>query len=213
MGRLELMFLLQGLKWTVVLTAISFITGGVIGLLVALARTSRFTVSRVVMSGYIALFQGTPLLMQLFVVYYGLALLQIKVSAWVAVTIAFTAHASAYLGNIWRGGIEALPAGQTEAAQALGLRYVSRVRYVVLPQAFASALPATIGFAVQLLKGTSLAAIVGFIELTRAGQIISNQIFEPLMVFGIVGVIYFVLCWPLSLFGSRVERRMALARR
>src|SRR5258708_19195607 len=133
----------------------------------------------------------------------------LKLDAWVAVAIGFTLHASAYLGEIWRGSIEAVPRGQVEAANALSLGYVWRMKDVVLPQALRISLPATVGFLVQLIKGTSLAAIVGFTELARAGSIISNQIFKPLLVFGIVGALYFILCWPLSGWCSRLERRLA----
>ncbi|MBA5804282.1 amino acid ABC transporter permease [Rhizobium changzhiense] len=210
-GENELFFLLQGLKWTVLLAIIGFLGGGVFGILIALVRTSKNRFARFGSSGYIGLFQGTPLLMQLFVVYYGVALLGVDVNAWIAVAIAFTLHASAFLGEIWRGSIEAVPKGQTEAANALGLHYISRMRDVILPQALKISMPATIGFLVQLIKGTSLAAIVGFIELTRAGQIISNQTYRPLLVFGIVGIIYFIICWPLSHIGSGLEKRMAKA--
>lgn len=213
MGSNEFLFLLTGLKWTVLLSLVGFIGGGVFGLAIALMRVSGRPLMERVTRAYIALFQGTPLLMQLFVVYYGLALVGLKLDAWVAVAIGFTLHASAYLGEIWRGSIEAVPKGQTEAAKALSLRYVSRMRDVVLPQAIRISLPATVGFLVQLIKGTSLAAIVGFTELTRAGNIVSNQIFQPLLVFGIVGILYFLLCWPLSLYGSHLERRMAIASR
>ncbi|WP_449415572.1 amino acid ABC transporter permease [Ochrobactrum teleogrylli] len=213
MGVAEFAFLLTGLKWTVLLTAISFVGGGLIGLAVALLKTTSSVWPSRIVTAYITVFQGTPLLMQLFVVYYGLALFQINIDAWAAVSIAYTAHASAFLGDIWRGGIEALPKGQTEAAKALGIHYVSRIRYVILPQALKISLPATIGFLVQLLKGTSLAAIVGFVELSRAGQIISNQIFQPLLVFGVVGALYFILCWPMSLYGSYLERRLTGATR
>ncbi|MCA0420042.1 MAG: amino acid ABC transporter permease [Proteobacteria bacterium] len=213
MGSNEFLFLLTGLKWTVLLSLVGFVGGGVFGLAIALMRVSERPLMERITSGYIALFQGTPLLMQLFVVYYGLALIGLKLDAWVAVAIGFTLHASAYLGEIWRGSIEAVPKGQTEAAKALSLNYVSRMRDVILPQAIRISLPATIGFLVQLIKGTSLAAIVGFTELTRAGNIISNQTFKPLLVFGIVGILYFLLCWPLSLYGSHLERRMAIAAR
>ena len=161
---------------------------------------------------YIGIFQGTPLLMQLFVVYYGLGLIGVQLPAWVAVAIAFTLNASAFLGDIWRGAIEALPRGQTEAATALALPLMSRLRDVILPQALRIAQPATVGYLVQLIKGTSLAAIVGFIELARAGQIVSSQTFEPIFVFGVVGLIYFALCWPLSLYSARLEARYAAAR-
>ncbi|KNY31582.1 amino acid ABC transporter permease [Agrobacterium sp. SUL3] len=207
-GPNEFFFLMQGLKWTLALTVIGFIGGGVFGLCVALARVADNAAIQRASTGYIAVFQGTPLLMQLFVVYYGVALAGLNVDAWIAVAIAFTLHASAFLGEIWRGGIQAVPKGQTEAANALGLHYISRMKDVVLPQAFKISLPATIGFLVQLIKGTSLAAIVGFVELSRAGQIVSNETFRPLTVFAIVGIIYFLICWPLSLWGAGVERRM-----
>lgn len=213
MGEGEFLFLLKGLKWTLILSAVGFACGMVAGLGVALARTSGYRALQRIAAGYIALFQGTPLLMQLFVVYYGLALYGMKLDAWVAVAIGFTLHASAYLGEIWRGAIEAVPRGQVEAAKALSLGYVSRMKDVVLPQALRISLPATIGFLVQLIKGTSLAAFVGFTELSRAGSMVSNQIFQPLLVFGIVGLLYFAICWPLSLYGARLERKFAVAAR
>lgn len=216
MGRFginEFFFLLHGLKWTLALSLLSFVFGSLVGVLVALARTAKNNILRRITAGYISVFQGTPLLMQLFVVYYGIALFQIKIDAWLAVAIAFTLHASAFLGDIWRGCIQAIPKGQTEAASALGIHYFDRMKDVVLPQAFKISLPATVGFLVQLTKGTSLAAIVGFIELARAGQIVSNQIFQPLLVFGIVGILYFIICWPLSIYGSRLEAKLAVASR
>jgi polar amino acid transport system permease protein len=213
MGKAEFLFLLKGLQWTIALSAVAFVCGTFTGLGVALMRTSGFRLLERATAGYIALFQGTPLLMQLFVVYYGLALYGLKLDAWVAIAIGFTLHASAYLGEIWRGAIEAVPRGQVEAAKALSLGYVSRMKDVILPQALRISLPATIGFLVQLIKGTSLAAFVGFTELSRAGSMVSNQIFKPLLVFGVVGVIYFIICWPLSLYGARLERQFAAATR
>ncbi|HEV2510734.1 amino acid ABC transporter permease [Bosea sp. (in: a-proteobacteria)] len=211
MGILELTYLLQGLLWTLLLAAIGFAGGIVFGVVVALMRVSASPWLRIPAIGWIGLFQGTPLLMQLFVAYFGLPLLGFDFPAWAAVSVALTAHASAFLGEIWRGAIQAVPRGQSEAADALGLSARSRMVDVIMPQAFKLSLPATVGFLVQLLKGTSLAAIVGFIELTRAGTIVSNQIYKPLLVFGVVGAMYFALCWPLSLWGRRLERKMAAA--
>lgn len=207
----EFLFLLRGLAWTVALSLVAFAGGGIAGLGIALARVSHRPLLRRLMIGWIALFQGTPLLMQLFLVYYGLALIGLRLPAWAAVAIAFTFNASAFLGEIWRGTIEALPHGQTEAATALGLRWPARMRHIVLPQALRTAQPATVGYLVQLIKGTSLAAIVGFIELTRAGQIVSNTTFQPIPVFATVGLLYFALCWPLSLLSARLEARSAAA--
>ena len=209
----EFLFLLTGLQWTLGLTAIAFVGGGVAGLAVALARAGAGRVRRLLATGYIAVFQGTPLLLQLFVVYYGLGLIGLKLPAWAAVTIGFTLNASAFLGEIWRGAIQAIPAGQAEAGRALGLRPWAIARRIVLPQALRVAQPATVGYLVQLIKGTSLAAIVGFIELARAGQIVSNQTFQPLLVFAIVGALYFILCWPLSLYSARLETRFAATTR
>ena len=209
----ELLFLMSGLKWTLALSAVGFTTGAVVGLLVALARTSQRRPVAKAAEYYIGMFQGTPLLMQLFVVYFGLPLLGLKLDAWIAVAIGFTLHASAYLGEIWRGAIEAVPRGQTEAANALALRYWPRMKDIVLPQAFRISLPATIGFLVQLIKGTSLAALVGFTELSLAGKYIANQTFRPLVVYSVVGLLYFIICWPLSLYGTRLERKFAAASR
>lgn len=209
----ELTFILHGLRWTLFLTAIGFVGGIVFGLVVALMRSAQSKWLVWPARAWIMVFQGTPLLMQLFLAFFGLPLLGISVPAWGAVAIALTAHASAFLGEIWRGAIAAVPRGQSEAAHALGLSYRDRMRDVVLPQAFSLSLPATIGFLVQLLKGTSLAAIVGFIELTRAGQIVSNQTYQPLLVFGLIGALYFALCWPLSLWGGRIEARLAKSAR
>ena len=197
MGWNEFLFLLTGLKWTVALSAIGFVFGSVSGLGIALMRTSGHAPLERLTAGYIALFQGTPLLMQLFVVYYGLALVGLRLDAWVAVAIGFTLHASAYLGEIWRGSIQSVPKPQWEAAEGLALSRTQRMMKVILPQAIRIATPPT----------------VGFTELTRAGNIVSNQIFQPLLVFGIVGILYFLLCWPLSLYGSHLERRMAIAAR
>jgi polar amino acid transport system permease protein len=213
MDRNQFLFLISGLKWTLALSAIGFVVGSAAGLGVALARTSGHRALERCMAGYIALFQGTPLLMQLFVVYYGLALVGLKLDAWISVSIGFTLHSGAFLGEIWRGSIEAVPKGQVEAAKALSLSYISRMRDVVLPQAIRISLPATIGFLVQLIKGTSLAAIIGFTELMRAGTIVSNQNFKPLLVLGLVCALYFAICCPLSLYGAQLERRMAVAAR
>ena len=188
MGPQEITYLLNGLVWTLYLTAMGFVGGIAFGLVIALMRVSSIAWLRIPAMGWIGLFQGTPLLMQLFVAYFGLPLMGFNVPAWAAVAVALTAHASAFLGEIWRGAIQAVPRGQTEAAEALGLHARSRIFDVVLPQAFKLSLPATVGFLVQLLKGTSLAAIVGFIELSRAGLIVSNQIYRPLLVYGVVGV-------------------------
>ena len=210
-GPYELLFILEAAKWTVALSLIAFIGGAIGGLLVALGRTSDSRMAQWLSAGFIQIFQGTPLLLQLFLVFFGAPILGFEINPWVAAGVALILNSSAFLGEIWRGCIQAVPAGQIEAAHALSLSYLSRMRDVVLPQAFKIALAPTVGYMVQIIKGTSLAAIIGFAEVTRAGQIINNATFQPLIVFSVVAAIYFVLCWPLSLLASRMERQQAAA--
>ena len=106
-----------------------------------------------------------------------------------------------------------LPPGQREAATALGLRYYNRMRYVLLPQALKIALAPTVGFLVQLIKGTSLASIIGFVELTRAAQIINNATFRPFTIFALVALVYYVICRPLSAYSKRMEQKLLVAAR
>nr|CAD6628717.1 amino acid ABC transporter permease [Rhizobium sp. TCK] len=207
----EFLIIVMAAQWTIALSAIAFAGGGIGGLLIALARVSDVRPLRLVALGFIRVFQGTPLLMQLFLVFFGMNIFGLAINPWIAATIALTLHASAFLGEIWRGCIEAVPSGQREAATALGLKYYNRMRYIVLPQAARIAVAPTVGFLVQLIKGTSLAAIIGFTELTRQGQIINNATFSPFMVFGTVAAIYFILCWPLSLLARRMEVRFSRA--
>ena len=210
-GFSEFLFILEAAKWTVALSLMAFAGGSVGGLIVALSRTSDSALLRALSSGFIQIFQGTPLLLQLFLVFFGAPVLGLEVNPWVAAGVALILNSSAFLGEIWRGCIQAVPSGQWEAAQALSLSYVARMRYVILPQAFKIALAPTVGYMVQIIKGTSLAAIIGFAEVTRTGQIINNATFQPLIVFSVVAGIYFVLCWPLSLLAARMERQQAQA--
>jgi polar amino acid transport system permease protein len=210
-GTNEFLFIVTAARWTVLLSLIAFAGGTAGGLIVALARVSALKPLSVLAGGFIQVFQGTPLLMQLFLVFFGANTLGLDINPWLAAAVALTLNASAFLGEIWRGCIQAVPKGQWEAAGALGLHYPTMMRYIILPQAFKIALPPTVGFLVQLIKATSLAAIIGFTELTRAGQIINNATFKPFLVFGTVAAIYFALCWPLSHLSTRLERRFAAA--
>ncbi len=193
------------------MSIIAFIGGGIVGLIIALSRTSENGAARGLSTGFIKLFQGTPLLLQLFLVFFGAPVLGLNINPWIAASVALTLNSGAFLGEIWRGCIQAIPRGQWEAAEALGLSYRNKMRDVVLPQALKIAVPPTVGYMVQIVKGTSLAAIIGFTELTRAGQIINNATFEPMVVFSAVAAIYFLLCWPLSLLAAYMERRLAVS--
>ncbi len=204
--------LLTGLQWTLLLSLVAFIGGGVIGLLVMTMRISTKAFPRNVARTYIELFQGTPLLMQLFLFFFGIALFGVEVSPWMAATMALTFWTSAFLAEIWRGCVESIPKGQWEASSSLALNYIEQMRYVILPQASRIAIAPTVGFSVQVIKGTALASIIGFVELTKAGTMLNNATFRPFLVYSLVALIYFCLCFPLSLFAKKLESRLNVAR-
>ena len=203
--------LLLAARWTVALSLIAFIGGGVVGLALLIARLTKSVWAERLVGSYVALFQGTPLLMQLFLAYFGIALLGINTSPWVAAALALTLYTSAFLAEIWRGCVASIPKGQWEAAQSLAMNFGEQLRYVVLPQATRIAIPPTVGFLVQVIKGTALASVIGFIELTKAGSQISNATFQPFKVYACVALLYFALCWPISAWSRSIERKLRRA--
>lgn len=206
-------FLFDGLLWTVGLSVLAFIGGGLLGFAVALGRLYGWRATRMAVSLYIKLIQGLPLLVLLPLAYFGLPSLGINVSPLAAAALALSIYVSAYLGEIWRGCIESVPRTQFEAAECLALKWHQQLLHVILPQAVKIATPPTVGFMVQIVKNTSLASAIGFVELARAGQIINNSTFEPFVIFVIVAALYFALCYPLSLLSRRLERSFNVANR
>ncbi|PDT54216.1 MULTISPECIES: amino acid ABC transporter permease [Sinorhizobium] len=194
-------------RWTLLLSIVAFAGGAAVGLLILFARISKRPWLRRFGAGYIALFQGTPLLMQLFLMFFGLPMLGFRIEPWTAAALGLTFYASAYLAEIWRGGVEALPRGQWDAGASLGLHYLQELRLVILPQALAITRPPVVGFLVQLIKSTALTSIIGFEELLRTANAINNATFEPFTVYGLVAVIFFVLCYPLTQYARMLERR------
>ena len=213
LGSPDIIYILMAVRWTLLLSLVAFLGGALGGALVALARTSEIKGLRLVSNGYIKLFQGTPLLMQLFLAFFVPGLFGWSVDPWTAAALGLSLHASAFLGEIWRGAIEVVPRGQWEAATSLGLRYTPKMALIIVPQAVRIAIPPTIGFLVQLIKGTSLASIIGFVELTRAAQVINNATFRPFTIFALVALVYFLICWPLSAYSKRMERKLLVAAR
>ncbi|CAM4000446.1 amino acid ABC transporter permease [Bordetella tumulicola] len=206
-------YMLQGAAWTVGLSAMGFLGGGILGGIIALARISRRTPVRWAASLYIQLIQGIPLLILMFLFYFGLGLMGYNVPPLAAAGGAMSVYASAYLGDIWRGCLQAVPRSQWEAAECLGLSPAQRMVCVIVPQAMRLATPSTVGFLVQIVKNTSLASVVGFVELVRAGQMVNNTLYEPFMVFSLMAVLYFALCYPLSRWSHALERRLKTGRR
>lgn len=200
--------LLLAARWTVLLSLLAFGGGGLVGLALLYARLKKLPGAERGVAAYVQLFQGTPLLMQLFLAYFGLALLGLNISAWVAAALALTLYTSAFLAEIWRGCFNAIPKGQWEAADSLALSFAEKMRHVIGPQALRIAVAPTVGFLVQVIKGTALASVIGFIELTKAGTMISNATFKPFTVYACVALMYFALCWPVSAWSRVLERRL-----
>ena len=205
-GSVEFVYLLAAMRWTLGLSLVAFVGGGLVGLVIALMRVAPVAPLRWLAAGYIQLFQATPLLMLLFLVVFGLALFGLSQNEFVSVTVALTAYASSYFGEIWRGSIQAVPQSQWQGSAALGFSYLEQMRHVVLPQSVRIATPPTVGFMVQLVKNTSLASIIGFHELTHAAQYVNNLTLKPILVYGVVGAMYFAVCFPLYLLSRRLER-------
>jgi polar amino acid transport system permease protein len=204
--------LLLAARWTVALSLVAFIGGGLVGMALLLLRVSKLRGARTFVSGYVQLFQGTPLLMQLFLAYFGLALFGFKTTAWFAAAFALTLYTSAFLTEIWRGCVEAIPRGQWEAGQSLALNFRELLRYIILPQAGRIAIAPTVGFLVQVIKGTALASVIGFIELTKAGSMITNATFAPFLTYSCVALLYFALCYPISYTAKRLELKLNATR-
>lgn len=199
--------LLFAARWTLLLSLFAFIGGGLVGLALTFIRSIKNPFLTKLVQIYVELFQGIPLLMQLFLTFFGLSLIGLDVDAWSAAIISLTLFSSAFLHDIWRSCIEALPKGQWEACRTLGLNHVQIMRHVIFPQAIKMSIAPTVGFSVQIVKGTALASIIGFVELTKAGTMLNNATFQPFKVFALVALLYFVICFPLSVLARYLENK------
>ncbi|WP_020186458.1 amino acid ABC transporter permease [Methylopila sp. 73B] len=204
----QLLFLVRGAGWTLVLSLLGFVGGAILGLPVALARSSKLKALRMISSAYVQLIQGIPLPVIMFVVYFGLSIGGFEVPALVAAGLAMTAYSSAYLGEIWKGCIQSVPKTQWEAAECLALTGTQRFVHVILPQALKIAVPPTVGFLVQIVKNTSYSVVIGFFDLTYSAKVLNNSTYKPFLVFSIAAALYFVICYPLSLLAGRFERKL-----
>lgn len=207
-GFSEFGFLVQALQWTILLTIIALVAGGFLGFVIALARTSGNQSVRIAAATYIQIIQGIPVLMILFLSYYGLSLAGFELPPLLAAGASMAIYASGYLAEIWRGCIQAVPKQQWEASESLAMSPFQQYRYVILPQAIRISLPPTVGFAVQVVKNTSVTSIIGFVELARAGTLINNATFQPFRVFVAVAILYFAVCYPLSQLSRWLEKRL-----
>ncbi|QEL23687.1 amino acid ABC transporter permease [Bosea sp. F3-2] len=208
----EALFIVRAAGWTLLLTAISFLIGGLLGGVFAILRLSRIKAVRRFAASYILVIQSIPVLMVLFMSYYGLSLVGIELPPFFAASASLAIYVSAYLAEIWRGSIESVPFQQWEASASLAHSPAQTYRHVILPQAIRISLPPTVGFLVQLVKNTSIVSVVGFVELARAGQLVNNATFQPFQVFTLVAALYFCICFPLSRLSRHLEKVMNASR-
>jgi polar amino acid transport system permease protein len=204
-----IMALLWATRWTLLLSAVAFLCGGIAGFLLMLMRISPLWPVRHLSRAYAEVVQGTPLLIQFLLAFFGLSILGIELTPWMSATIALTTFTSAFLSDIWRGSVQSIPKGQWEAARAMSFNYFQQLGLVILPQAVRQSVAPTVGFLAQVIKGTSLASAIGFVELARSATNITNVTFEPFFVYLITAIIYFAICFPISVASRRLERSLA----
>jgi polar amino acid transport system permease protein len=208
----SLPFFLKGLWMTVAVSGLSLAAGTLIGFLWGILRAGRLRVLRSVIGGWVDLIRGTPVLVQVFIIFFILPEAGIQMEAFTASVLALTNLAACFICEIVMAGIDAVPRGQREAATASGLSPRQQLRYVILPQAMRIILPPLVGQYVLLIKDSSVVSVIGVTDVTRAGWLTVQRIPEGLMVFGLVGVLYFVVCYPLIHLSSVLESRMARGR-
>lgn len=202
-----LSFLLSGAIMTVIVTAGGFIAAIIFGIIFAGLKTSNARMARSFAFLYVEVFRAVPVLTQLFIIYFGLATIGIKLSPIPAAILGFGLNGGAYLTEVFRAGIEAVDRGQTEAALSIGMTRLMALRYIVLPQATRVVLPPIANFAIGLLKDTSLASAVAAPELSFNAHMLVNETFLSTQIYVIVALFYLAMSLPLASVSRRLERR------
>lgn len=204
-------FLMSGLQMTLLLSVITLILAMLLGLVLALLDMAKFAPLRWLGVTFGEIIRNTPILVQLLWVYYVLPIVfGIRIEAFTALVIGLSVYQAAFISEVYRSGIQAVPKGHREAAQVLGLTPVQSFRRIVLPQAIRMTLPPLASNFVQLIKFSSLGAVISVTEITRRGMELSASTFRPLEIFTFIAVVYFFICWPLAM-GIRVWERRIIA--
>lgn len=207
----NLPFLLLGAWDTLKLTFFSVLIGLIIGTFIGMGRLSKIRIINIPSTVYVEFLRGTPLLVQISIVYFGLPQLGIQLQAYLAAIVALGLNSGAYIAEIVRAGIQSIPKGQYEAARSLGLSHWQSMRYVILPQAFKNILPALGNEFITLTKDSSLASIIGVTELMRRGQFVITRTFQTFSIYFGIAIIYFAMTFTISRIVRYVEKRMAVA--
>ncbi|MCH4826470.1 MAG: amino acid ABC transporter permease [Planococcus sp. (in: firmicutes)] len=204
-------YLMEGLKVTLYIFAIAIVLGFLIGLIVALFRLAPLKILNWIAKIFVDAIRGTPFIVQLFFIYFGLnSLAFISLDNTTAGIVTVAINAGAYFSEIIRAGIQSIDKGQTEAARSLGLNSTQNMRHIVLPQAFRRMLPTITNQAIISLKDTSLLSVIGVADLTQEGRIQASATFDAFNVYLILGIIYFVIIYLLSMLANYVERKFVL---
>jgi polar amino acid transport system permease protein len=200
--------LLQGAKLTVLLTVAIFAISVVLGILVALGRLSRFRIIRIPLTAYVEFVRATPGLVQIYYIFYVLPFWGLTMSAVTAGVVGLSINYAAYLSEVFRGGIQAVPPTQREAAVTIGLSYVKTLRFVILPQALRMVMPATVNYLLSLFKDTSLLSVITIQELLFSGLLLASTTYKHFVIFTEIAIIYFAICYPVALLATYLESRM-----
>jgi ectoine/hydroxyectoine ABC transporter permease protein EhuD len=200
-------YLLEGALSTIKLTLVSMALALTIGLAVALLRLSRNRPARLLTGAYVEIIRGTPLLVQLFIIYYGLPQYGIRLDAFTAGVLGLSVNYGAYLAEVYRAGILSIDRGQWEAGQSIGLSRYALMRYIILPQAIRIVLPPIGNYFISMLKDSALVATISVIELMRAAQLRVAVTFRAMDIYLLVALLYFLMSYPVSLFVRYLERR------
>ena len=206
----SLPFFLKGLWMTVAVSGLSLIAGTIIGFICGILRSGRNKILRAIVGAWVDVIRGTPFLVQVFIIFFILPSVGIELEAFPAAVIALTNLSASFICEIVASGILAVPKGQREAATASGLSQHKQLRYIVLPQAMRTILPPLVGQYVLLIKDSSVVSAIGVVDITRVGWLTVQRIPEGIMVFGLVGLLYFAICYPLINLSGYLERRMTV---
>lgn len=206
----SLPFFWKGLGMTAAVSGLSLIIGTGVGFVLGILRAGRIRIVRSVIGAWVDIIRGTPFLVQVFIAFFILPEAGIQLEAFPAAVIALGNMAACFICEIVAGGIQSISKGQWEAAASSGLSYFQQLRYVVLPQAMRTILPPLVGQFVLVVKDSSIVSAIGVTDVTRVGWLTVQRIPEGIMVFGLVGLMYFLICYPMIRLSNHLERRMTV---
>jgi len=204
----SILFILKAGLMTIEVSALAFVAGLFLATFTAYLSMTKIKVLNLIAWVYIQLMRGTPLLMQMFFIFFSLPILGIRLSIFASALVALTANTGAFMAEIIRASIQSIKKGQWDAAESLGLSRMQIIIKVILPQAIRIAIPPTIGYITSLIKNSSVASTIGLVEATRAGRLAIERTGQGLLTLFLVGVLYFIICFPISKLSKSIEKKV-----